>query len=623
MRKKLFLTLTITLLASLAAADMEFRSSSPIDVYSQFNMHSNPIVNLEDPDADGDAKDSDALNLGYANSLYLQRTGDTFEGNLDMDGYRIQNLPTPAADSDAATRGYVDSQIGSTSGSQNISQVLDEGNLANQSINMGDNDITNLATPDADSDAVNRGYVMDNYLNRNSDSMNGYIDMNGNAIRNAGTIESPLISGQLDLNSSKIVNVSQPENPGDVVTLEYFNSQDSEGSDNQTLSVEKVNGEDTNITIDNGNTVTVNDYFEADTNAETRCSSGQVLTGSGCTSQYNSSDDGDSSLGNEGVNSISFDTSTGDLTLGREHRTSLTQNLDGRYPTSDTNTQLDDQAAQSNVDMNGNDLDNVGGLNGDCPSGYVWVPGSSKYGTDPGFCVMKWEAKDDGSGNPVSQASGSPWVNIDQYDARKECRSLGSDYHLITESEWMTIAENAMRQSSNWADGNIGSKASDGGGMYIGNVDPGSSHSHLGYDGADPESGTGRDTTARLQLSNGNYIWDFSGNVWEWTNGYVTTDGVPEPDANGWTEYTAITKFQEMSDEKPLNPSWNASNGIGRIYLDQSPYSNNDKITDNIHAVRRGGHWGLGASAGALSVTLHGAPSHTYSGFGFRCVADL
>ena len=245
------------------------------------------------------------------------------------------------------------------------------------------------------------------------------------------------------------------------------------------------------------------------------CGPGQVLTGSGCASQYTSSDDSDSSLGNEGVNGSSFDTSNGVLTLNREHRASLTQDLDGRYPTSDTNTQLDDQVAQSNVDLNGYSLDNVGGLNGDRPTGYVWVSGSGKFGTLPGFCVMKYEAKNDGSGNPVSQASGSPWVNIEQYTARQECRSLGDNYHLISEKEWMTIAENVMRQTSNWADGTIGSKASNGGGLYLGNVAPPASHSHLGYDGPNPDSGTGRDTSARLQLSNGNTVWDLSGNVWE------------------------------------------------------------------------------------------------------------
>jgi len=49
-----------------------------------------------------------------------------------------------------------------------------------------------------------------------------------------------------------------------------------------------------------------------------------------------------------------------------------------------------------------------------CPTGFIKVPGSATYGTTD-FCVMKYEAKNVG-GNAVSQASGTPWVNIAQSD---------------------------------------------------------------------------------------------------------------------------------------------------------------------------------------------------------------
>ena len=214
----------------------------------------------------------------------------------------------------------------------------------------------------------------------------------------------------------------------------------------------------------------------------------------------------------------------------------------------------------ADLDMGGNSLQNVGGLNGDCPSGYVWVPGSAKFGTMPGFCIMKWEAKNDGSGNPISQASSDPWVSIEQYNAKQKCRSLGDGYHLVSEREWMTMAYQIANNPNNWADGNIGSKASNGGGLFMGNVAPPSSHSHLGYDGPNPDSGTGRDTTARLELENGNYVWDLSGNVWEWTSTRINTlnGGRENPQQNGaagdesWHELDEITDWRGLSESQYL-----------------------------------------------------------------------
>ena len=42
-------------------------------------------------------------------------------------------------------------------------------------------------------------------------------------------------------------------------------------------------------------------------------------------------------------------------------------------------------------------------------------------------------------------------------------------------------------------------------------------------------------------------------------------------------------------------------------------------VSEPLSAVQRGGNWGNGANAGALSVNLNNAPSHTNSNIGFRC----
>ena len=97
-----------------------------------------------------------------------------------------------------------------------------------------------------------------------------------------------------------------------------------------------------------------------------------------------------------------------------------------------------------------------------CPTGYIRVPADSTVGTTADFCVAKFEMKDDGSGNAVSQAAGVPWVNIDWADAVTECDDLNalngvtSKYALISNEEWMTVARNVEQVDANWFSGTAG-----------------------------------------------------------------------------------------------------------------------------------------------------------------------
>ncbi|PIZ61807.1 hypothetical protein COY17_03550, partial [Candidatus Saccharibacteria bacterium CG_4_10_14_0_2_um_filter_52_9] len=62
-----------------------------------------------------------------------------------------------------------------------------------------------------------------------------------------------------------------------------------------------------------------------------------------------------------------------------------------------------------------------------CPTGYVPVPGNPKFGTSD-FCVMKYNASNDGSGNAVSTGA-VPYVNISQRTAQD--KSLAAGGHLL------------------------------------------------------------------------------------------------------------------------------------------------------------------------------------------------
>ena len=57
---------------------------------------------------------------------------------------------------------------------------------------------------------------------------------------------------------------------------------------------------------------------------------------------------------------------------------------------------------------------------------YIDVPANTALSV-PDFRVMKYEAKNDGSGNPVSTEGTTPWVNISQIEAFAACRTLNSE----------------------------------------------------------------------------------------------------------------------------------------------------------------------------------------------------
>lgn len=245
------------------------------------------------------------------------------------------------------------------------------------------------------------------------------------------------------------------------------------------------------------------------------------------------------------------------------------------------------------------------------PTGYIRVPGNSKFGTKD-FFVMKYQAKNDGSGNVVSVAAGTPWVSISHCTAQDTARAVGTGYHLITEAEWMTIATNALWVASNWTTGTVGSGA-----LFSGHNDNAPANALAadtndanGYFGETNTGGTQRRT---LTLSNGEVIWDFAGNVWEWTDAWIIGNEQPNDAVDGFAycEFTAITKWKDLNYANPTNRGWNSTQGLGQIYTDGTSTNN------TLYAFKRGGDWTRGTTAGAFTLALNDTsmvPS-TYVGF--------
>ena len=78
--------------------------------------------------------------------------------SLDIDNNKIENLPEPEDDGDAATKKYVDNVAKTLT----VEEALVRGyNIANAYINMNFNSIKNIGEPGHISDAATKGYVDD------------------------------------------------------------------------------------------------------------------------------------------------------------------------------------------------------------------------------------------------------------------------------------------------------------------------------------------------------------------------------------------------------------------------------------------------------------------------------
>jgi prepilin-type N-terminal cleavage/methylation domain-containing protein len=269
-----------------------------------------------------------------------------------------------------------------------------------------------------------------------------------------------------------------------------------------------------------------------------------------------------------------------------------------------------------------------------CPTGFIVVPGNSTFGTSE-FCTMKYEAKIAGQSNgnqtyssafvPESRADGTPWVNITQTNAIAESSTVAgcSGCHLISEAEWMTIAANVLSVPSNWSGGSVGT-----GYIYQGHINnnpasalSASADDNDGLNGiTGGTGGAGSNNRRTLTLTNGEVIWDFPGNVWEWTN--ATIAGGQQPGLSGESAFAykqwnngsllmnGLPVLSRPSAISGTVAGYSSTQGIGQLY------SNYGDTT--LRGFLRGGSWNNSTNAGVLTLTLNITPSLASSGLGFR-----
>jgi formylglycine-generating enzyme required for sulfatase activity len=247
-----------------------------------------------------------------------------------------------------------------------------------------------------------------------------------------------------------------------------------------------------------------------------------------------------------------------------------------------------------------------------CPRNYVFVPGNPLYKTPNAgndFCVMKYPASNhDEKGVAKSRMRNLPWTSINRDEAANACAQNGWRYHLMTNSEWMTIARNIEGNPKNWSAGKVGE-----GFLSRGNSDkPNPNKASSPSQDNDPYFDTGfNDWTHKRThlLSNDQMIWDMAGNVWQWVSDTLVTGNYGK---QGYTsDYFNPQRAKELRLIFAPNGLYGRAQNTGIIDM------------SNQEAVIRGGSYLDKNHSGIFAAKTSAASTQSYINLGFRCAYSL
>ena len=160
-----------------------------------YDMINKKLRNVGAPSANTDAATKKYVDDNSSGSPSTSRL--TVDSNIDMkDRYRILNLKHPVDADEPATKQYSDSRFLDRNGSRTMI-----GNLS-----MNNNKITNLGTPTSNSDASTKKYVDDSVPDTSS-----FIKKDG----------SVAMTSNLNLGNKKIVGLATPVLNTDAATKKY------------------------------------------------------------------------------------------------------------------------------------------------------------------------------------------------------------------------------------------------------------------------------------------------------------------------------------------------------------------------------------------------------------------
>ena len=179
---------------------------------ADLHMGGNKLIGLGDP-----VDDTDAVNKRYVDATdvsgFINKSGDTMSGVLDMGDNKITGLPKCTAAGDAVDYSYLNYRIHLV---DNKNLDVDGTNKMEANLNMDGNKVIGLSDPVEDTDAVNKNYVDDagvvgptgpagpegppadvsGLVGKRGDTMTGDLNMDGNKITGISTAYPPLSNSQ-------------------------------------------------------------------------------------------------------------------------------------------------------------------------------------------------------------------------------------------------------------------------------------------------------------------------------------------------------------------------------------------------------------------------------------------
>ena len=109
---------------------------------------------------------------------YINSTGDTMTGDLNMGGKKITNLADPTNFNHAATRNYVDNQ-----GEAFVTKVNGE---LDGDLDCDEFRLKNVKDPEDSKDAINKNYVHSNFISKQNGELSSDLDCKNKRLKNIG-----------------------------------------------------------------------------------------------------------------------------------------------------------------------------------------------------------------------------------------------------------------------------------------------------------------------------------------------------------------------------------------------------------------------------------------------------